>query len=134
MNIKELLEKNENVLANFKENYATDRRLIFVKKNSYSDIAYNHITSITYAAKITKWLLASGIVLFFGGLLVFSRIPTLVILIIIGVIMIVLSLVFKERGYLIRTSGGDKFYIDHGHEKDDKKINDFVRIIRQKAR
>ena len=70
--IKEYLSKDEIVLANYKNFYATNRRLIRISRDGFLDVAYEHITTIEY----TRYRKIRGLII--GILFVFIGIGVLV--------------------------------------------------------
>jgi hypothetical protein len=128
------LVMGETVLGNYKVKkerfYATDRRLIVTKKNNFSDVAYNHITTIAYSKKKRKALLYLGILAFLIGIATsIVSVGGGVGIIVVGVILIVLYVIFVKKGYEIRTSGGENILFPVKKQADAET---FLKTVREK--
>lgn len=111
--VNSYLVQGESVIGSYKygkqDFYATDRRLVTYQKNKFSDVAYNHITTIAYEKKKRKWILYLGILFFLFGIVLLPIGVTSAggALIVIAIILFVLYFIFTIKGYEIRTSGGE---------------------------
>lgn len=127
--IKTYLFEGERVLQNYKNFYATDRRLIQIKGTGFFDIAYKHITTIEYKrhSRIRVQIIGLSFALLGLVLLSNSIIDTGGFLFFIGLTLILIGL-FRVNSYILHTAGNQKLEFRGGN---DEETQNFLKVVRK---
>ena len=126
--LQNFLGNEETVEKSYKNFNATNKRLIITNKHGFQDIAYKHITTLNYEQRIRKWLLALGILFLIGGIISVTIAGDVGLGgLIFGIILIILSVIFKIRRYVVYTSGSQRFFIPGQGSQTDA----FLKTIRE---
>ena len=137
--LNRFLGKDENVLAAYPSGKmifcATEKRVLSYQKGwkgeKFSDVAYNHITTVNLESRIRKGLVYLGVVFIFIGLITLLASGTAgAVLFVLGLLFIILGIVLKVSMYSIHTSGAENF----AFSSKQKDADNFVRIIRERMK
>lgn len=111
--------------------YATDRRLIEVKRQTIRDFDYAHISSIGYSSKRYRWLIIIGVLIGAAGMAAgdFLGDEARIAGAIVGVILIIIGVVAKSENIEVTVLGLSQSPKYKGSRKD---LDSLLRIIRQK--
>jgi len=138
LDIDSYLSNDENIVASYQKNknryYATDRRLIFTRKNQLMDASYNHITTISMVKVRHKILIALGVILLLTGFVLMSIgifFGTGANVFVIGLIFIPLFFVIRGSKYSIKLSSGEEVSVPLTKSSN---VEAFIKAVRDKIR
>jgi len=129
--VEKYIGPEDSILASYRGKYfATQKRLIVLKKDGFEDYMYNHISSITYKKNSTKHWIIGAILLFLMSAL-FTGIGRVMLLMggFFALIGWILGFFFAKNFYLIRTTGGESFKIEGSTKPSETE--EFIKIIRE---
>ncbi len=127
--VKDYLFENEKILQNYKNFYATDRRLIQLKGRGFFDVAYNHITTIEYKRHRRIGISIIGILFVIVGVPLFSNSVMYIggFLLFIGLILMLVGLISVNL-YILHTTGNQEIKFKGGN---DEETQNFLKVIRK---
>jgi len=129
--VEKYIGPEDSILASYRDKYfATQKRLIVLKKDGFEDYMYSHISSITYKRTSTKYWIIGAILLLFMSTL-FTGTGRLLFLMsgFFAIIGWILGFFFGKNFYIIRTTGGETFKIEGSTKPSETE--EFIKIIRE---
>lgn len=122
--IRRYLFQGEEILQNYKNFYATNRRLIQIKNAGFFDIAYEHITTIEYKHHRKVGIAIPGFLFIIIGV---AFINYLGILLVIGIILVIIGLI-PVNYYILHTDGNQDIRFIGSNSEDTQN---FLKVIRK---
>ena len=127
--IKPYLFQGEEILQNYKNFYATNRRLIQIKSTGFLDVAYEHITTIEYKRHYRLRVQITGLFFAIVGIILLSDSISYIggFLSFIGLILVIIGL-FPVNSYILHTAGNQELDFQGGN---DEETQNFLKVIRK---